>query len=153
MSTLLSLESGRDRELSAGPDAVSRPPRGQTATGVRGAGRLIGADGPTAFSGCLGLPGRSLVVESCCPGILVSNYRFLPVMIGQSGVAAGGWGWDAELRGDLSPRHTRRERLGHRPGEEIVGPVATGDGSLAVRVHRNARPGPLDGRELIDPSP
>ncbi len=102
--------------------------------------------------GCLGSPGQGLVFEPCCPGILMGNYRFLPVMIGQSGMVAGDWRWDAELRGDLSPRHARRKGLGHRPGEEIVGPIAAG-GSLAVKVHRKVQPGPLDGRALFDPSP
>jgi hypothetical protein len=82
----------------------------------------------------------------------MGDYRFLPVVIGQSGVVAGGWGWDAELRGNLSPRHARRKGLGHRPGEEIVGLVTAGDGSVAVRVHRQVQPGPLDRRALFDPS-
>lgn len=82
----------------------------------------------------------------------MGNYRFLPVVIGQSAVVAGGWGWDAELRGDLRPRHARRKGPGYRPGEEVVGPIAAGDGSLAVRVHRQVQPGPLDRRALFDPS-
>ena len=41
----------------------------------------------------------------------MGNYRFLPVVIGQSGVVADDWGWDAELRGDLRPRHARRKGL------------------------------------------
>jgi hypothetical protein len=54
-------------------------------------------------SGCLGSPGHGRDVESCCPGILVGNYCFLPVVIGQAGVVADSLGWDAKLRGDLRP--------------------------------------------------
>lgn len=83
----------------------------------------------------------------------MGDYCFLPMVIGDRGVVPGGWRWYPELRGDLCPRHARREGLGHRSGEEIIGLVATGDGSVTVSVHANIRPGPLDGHELSEPSP
>ena len=61
------------------------------------------------------------VAESRCPSDFVGNYCILPIVIGDSGVVPGGWRWHAELHGDLRPRHARREGLGHRPGEAILG--------------------------------
>ncbi|MFC9835492.1 hypothetical protein ACFVKB_16935 [Rhodococcus sp. NPDC127530] len=60
---------------------------------------------------CRRSSGPGLVVEPCCPGILVADYCLLPALIGHGDVIAGGWGWYAELCGDLRPRHARRRRV------------------------------------------
>ena len=93
-----------------------------------------------------------LVVEPCCPGILLDDDGFLSFLVGHGRmIGAGGVGCRAARRS--APRHARHTSLGHSPGEEIVGLITTGDGVRAVGVHhRSARPGPSAGRELISSS-
>ncbi|MFE5706112.1 hypothetical protein [Rhodococcus koreensis] len=77
----------------------------------------------------------------------MGNDGFLPVMLGHVCRTAGGWGWHAELRGDLRRRLSRLEGLDHRPGKEVVAAVAAGDGTGVVSIHRKTtRPGPLGER-------
>jgi hypothetical protein len=66
---------GLGRELAAGLWRPRRDDRGQRGSTGSSCG-LAGVRGVSNFSGCLGLPGHSLVVEPCCPGIFVGDHCF-----------------------------------------------------------------------------